>query len=99
MASQYITYLLVFLVGLTLVVFSDSIFNTLTDDFKNSVADPELQELTERIRDQVIEGIAIVQQNPEISLQIDLDLPITLANKFTYELRVVTEQGKIKIRV
>lgn len=94
MANQYITYLLIFVVGLTLVIFSDSIFFTLTDDFKNSVAEPELQEITDNLRDQIIEGLSFVQKNPEVNLMIDLDLPITLANKFTYEIRMkIDSQG------
>lgn len=88
MASQYVTYLLIFVVGLMLVIFSDSILYTITDDFKDSMAYPELEKTVVSIRNQIISGISEVQQNPETRITYNLNLPQQLAKKYTYNIMV-----------
>ena len=59
MASQYITFMIIFTLGLSLVIITNDMFSTLSDHFRENVAQVELDTILEQIQLQIQQSLFI----------------------------------------
>lgn len=83
MASQYITFMIIFTLGLSMVIITNGMFTTLSEQFRENVADLELNEILEKIQLQIRQNTLIHPEENQIILQ-QLEFPISIGQGFRY---------------
>ena len=92
MASQYITFLLVFALGLSMVVVVNNIFSGLTDEMRDSVTAPTVEDTLKSIKKVIFDSYMMVNNGMEgdyVSVSIP-ELPVMLANQYLYSISSYT---------
>ncbi|MHA1167365.1 MAG: hypothetical protein ACTSP4_04605 [Candidatus Hodarchaeales archaeon] len=88
MASQYITFLLVFALGLSMVVVVNNIFSGLTDEMRDSVTAPTVEDTLKSIKKVIYSSYMMIKNGMEgdrVSVTIT-ELPVMLANQYLYSI-------------
>ena len=85
MASQYITFMVIFTLGLSLVIITNNMFATLSDQFRENIAEVELNSILEQIQLQIQRCMQI---HPEENQTIyrNIEFPVALGQGFRYTL-------------
>ncbi len=83
MASQYITFMIIFTLGLSMVIITNGMFTTLSEQFRENIADLELDEILEKIKLQIRQNTLIHPEETQIILQ-QLEFPISIGQGFRY---------------
>jgi len=83
MASQYITFMIIFTLGLSMVIITNGMFASLNEQFSENVADLELKEILERVQLQIRQNTLIHPEENQIILQ-QLEFPISIGQGFSY---------------
>ncbi len=87
MASQYITFMIIFILGLSMVLVTNSMFATLSDQFRENIAEVELSQILDLIQMQILQSLLLpMDSNQTIDQQ--LELPILLGQKFQYYIEI-----------
>ncbi|MHA1512840.1 MAG: hypothetical protein ACTSRJ_02110 [Candidatus Hodarchaeales archaeon] len=83
MAAQYITFMIIFTLGLSMVIITNDMFTTLSEQFRENVADIELNEIIEKIELQIRQNTLIHPEENQIIHQ-QLEFPISIGHGFRY---------------
>ncbi|MCK4847726.1 MAG: hypothetical protein KAT16_01735 [Candidatus Heimdallarchaeota archaeon] len=83
MASQYITFMIIFTLGLSMVIITNGMFTSLNEQFSENVADLELKEILKRIQLQIRQNTLIHPEEKQTILQ-QLEFPISIGQGFSY---------------
>ena len=75
MASQYITFMIIFTLGLSMVIITNGMFTSLSEQFRENFADLELKEILEQIQLQIRQSTLIHPENTQTILQ-QMEFPI-----------------------
>ena len=78
MASQYITFMIIFTLGLSLVIITNGMFSTLSDRFRENIAQVELDTILEQIQLQIRQSLLIHPEENQ-SIYQNLEFPPALA--------------------
>lgn len=87
MASQYITFMIVFTLGLSLVILTNSMFMTLSDEFQQSIAEIELQHILDLIQGQIQQTILLPSDFNQ-TVQQQMELPTLIGQRFRYFIEI-----------
>lgn len=94
MASQYITFMIIFTLGLSLVIITNGMFSTLSDQFRENVAQVELDTILDQIQLQIQQSLLIHPENNQ-SIYQRLEFPPALGQGFRYTLDITnSSDGK-----
>jgi hypothetical protein len=86
--------MIIFTLGLTMVIITNGMFTTLSEQFRENVADLELNEILEKIQLQIRQNTLIHQQENQLILQ-QLTLPLSIGQGFRYSIELSnTSDGK-----
>ena len=97
MASQYITFIIIFTLGLSLVIITNNMFATLSDQFRENIAQVELESILEQLKMQIQQNLLI---HPEIDQTISqqFELPTSLGRGFRYTIDISNStDGKLTV--
>ena len=83
MAAQYITFMIIFTLGLSMVIITNGMFTTLSEQFRENVAEIELNEILEKIELQIRQNTLIHPEENQIIHQ-QLEFPISIGQGFRY---------------
>ncbi len=83
MAAQYITFMIIFTLGLSMVIITNGMFTTLSEQFRENVAGIELNEILEKIELQIRQNTLIHSEENQIIHQ-QLEFPISIGQGFRY---------------
>ena len=87
MAAQYITFMIIFTLGLSMVIITNGMFTTLSEQFRENVANIELNEILEKIELQIRQNSLIhPEENQRIHQQ--LEFPISIGQGFRYMIEL-----------
>ncbi|MFW9994011.1 MAG: hypothetical protein ACFFD4_18350 [Candidatus Odinarchaeota archaeon] len=87
MASQFVTFLLIFALGLAMVVVVNDIFSGLTDQMRDSASKPEIEDIITGLKTTVIDSYLLIKNGEEGSITVALDkLPTRLSGQYPYEI-------------
>ncbi|MFX0122662.1 MAG: hypothetical protein ACFFAE_03435 [Candidatus Hodarchaeota archaeon] len=87
MASQYITFMIIFILGLNLVIITNTIFLTLSDQFRQNIAEVEMTRILNLIQRQIQQSLLLpVDNNQKIEQQ--LELPTLIGEMSTYSIEI-----------
>ncbi|PWI48431.1 hypothetical protein CEE45_06780 [Candidatus Heimdallarchaeota archaeon B3_Heim] len=87
MASQYITFMIIFTLGLSLVIITNGMFSTLSDQFRENVAQVELDTILDQIQLQIQQNLLIHPENNQ-SIYQRFEFPPALGQGFRYTLDI-----------
>lgn len=87
MASQYITFMIVFTLGLSMVIVTNEMFTTMSDRFQLNIAEFEMDEVLDEIQTQIYENL-LLTSNFNLTIEQRLDLPENLAQGFGYTIGI-----------
>lgn len=87
MASQYITFMIVFTLGLSMVIVTNEMFTTMSDRFQLNIAEFEMDEVLDEIQTQIYENLLLTSNFNQI-IEQRLDLPENLAQGFGYTIGI-----------
>ncbi|MHA1977433.1 MAG: hypothetical protein ACW98F_03605 [Candidatus Hodarchaeales archaeon] len=94
MASQYITFMVIFTLGLSLVIITNGMFSTLSDRFRENIAQVELDTILEQIQLQIQQSLLIHPEENQ-SIYQNLEFPPALGQGFRYTLDITnSSDGK-----
>ena len=94
MASQYITFMIIFTLGLSLVIITNDMFSTLSDHFRENVAQVELDTILEQIQLQIQQSLLIHPEDNQ-TIYRQLEFPSALGQGFRYNLEITnSSDGK-----
>jgi len=86
-ASQYITFMIVFTLGLSMVIVTNEMFTTMSDRFQLNIAEFEMDEVLDEIQTQIYENLLLTSNFNQI-IEQRLDLPENLAQRFGYTIGI-----------
>ena len=95
MAHQYVTYLIIFTLGLGLVVASAQIFGTLNSQFQQNTADLQLKYQLRKIKDKISSLILNGENKADYKSQIKLQLPTHLGSQYTYSISFFVDENNV----
>ena len=87
MASQYITFMIIFTLGLSLVIITNDMFATLSDQFQENIAEIELDAILDKIKIRLQQNL-VIHSEEEQSITQQLDFPATLGHRFRYSIQI-----------
>ncbi|MHA1971629.1 MAG: hypothetical protein ACTSW1_01480 [Candidatus Hodarchaeales archaeon] len=87
MASQYITFMIIFTLGLSLVIITNNMFLTLSDQFGTNLAKLEMKQILEFLQLQVQRNLLLGNDNNRSFTQ-QFELPVLLGQKFRYTIEI-----------
>lgn len=87
MASQYITFMIVFTLGLSMVIVTNEMFTTMSDQFQLNIAEFEMKQVLDEIQTQIYENL-LLTSNFNQTIQQRLDLPENLAQRYGYTIGI-----------
>ena len=94
MASEYVSFMLVFAVGISMVVGITLTMQGLTNTVSETSGGVALEKVLDQVKGNFIDGVNnAAQWNGVSSYNINLDLSRLLVNKYSYELYVTTSSG------
>ena len=87
MASQYITFMIVFSLGMTMVIMTNSMFLNLSDQVRQNIADVELTQILDELQIEILQ-IIYLPSGPNQTVEQIIDLPQILGQGFQYEIEI-----------
>ncbi|MHA1995201.1 MAG: hypothetical protein ACW97Z_11710 [Candidatus Hodarchaeales archaeon] len=96
MASQYITFMIIFTLGLSLVIITNGMFSTLNDQFRENIAQVELNTILDQIQLQIQQSMLIHPEENQ-SISQDFVFPPALGQGFRYRLEITNSSDGKKI--
>ena len=87
MASQYITFMIIFTLGLSMVIITNGMFTSLSEQFHENIADLELKEILEQIQLQIRQSTLIHPENSQTIIQ-QMEFPISIGQGFRYTIEI-----------
>ncbi|MHA2138780.1 MAG: hypothetical protein ACXACW_00065 [Candidatus Hodarchaeales archaeon] len=96
MASQYITFMIIFTLGLSLVIITNGMFSTLNDQFRENIAQVELDTILDQIQLQIQQSMLIHPEENQ-SISQDFVFPPALGQGFRYRLEITNSSDGKKI--
>ena len=87
MASQYITFMIIFTLGLSMVIITNGMFTTLSEQFRENIADLELNDILDQIQLQIRQNTLIHPEKDQIILQ-QMEFPISIGQGFRYLIEI-----------
>ena len=87
MASQYITFMIIFILGLNLVIITNSMFMILSDQFQQNIADVEMSQILDLIKTQIMQTILLPTDHNQ-TVEQQLELPTLLGRRFQYSIEI-----------
>jgi hypothetical protein len=87
MASQYITFMIVFTLGLTMVIVTNNMFTTMSEQFRLNIAEFEMNQILEEIQIQILQNL-LLSSSFNQTIEQHLILPINLAQGFGYTIEI-----------
>ncbi|MHA2223591.1 MAG: hypothetical protein ACXAC8_00050 [Candidatus Hodarchaeales archaeon] len=87
MASQYITFMIVFTLGMTMVIMTNSMFLNLSDQVRQNIADTELTQILDELQLKILQIIYLQSGSNQTVKQV-LELPQILGQGFQYEIEI-----------
>ena len=90
MASEYVSFMLVFGLGISMVVGITITMQSLTQSVSETSADVALEKVIEKIKGSLIDGVNNERQwNGISSFEYNLDISRLLVNRYSYEISVI----------
>jgi hypothetical protein len=87
MASQYITFMIIFILGLNLVIITNVMFLSLSDQFRQNIAEVEMTHILNLIQRQIQQTILLpTDKNQMIEQQLELPTLIGDMSPYTIEI-------------
>ncbi len=87
MASQYITFMIVFTLGLTMVIVTNNIFTTMSKQFQLNIAEFEMNQILEELQMQILQNLLLLSSFDQ-TIEQHLSLPVNLAQGFGYTIEI-----------
>ncbi|MFX1285239.1 MAG: hypothetical protein ACFFB5_16420 [Promethearchaeota archaeon] len=87
MASQYITFMIIFILGLSMVLLTNNMFSTLSDQFRENLAEIEMSQILDLIQSQIMQTL-LFSSDYNQTIDQQLELPILLGQKFQYNIEI-----------
>ena len=87
MASQYITFMIIFTLGLSMVIITNGMFTTLSEEFRENIADLELNDILEQIQLQIRQNTLFHPEKDQTILQ-QIAFPLSIGQGFRYFIEI-----------
>ncbi|WP_455463528.1 hypothetical protein, partial [Candidatus Hodarchaeum mangrovi] len=87
MASQYITFMMIFTLGLSLVILTNSMFLTLSEEFRDNLANLEMREILEFLQSQIQQSLQLCDSG-NITINQYINLPSLLGQGLRYSIEI-----------
>lgn len=87
MASQYITFMIIFILGLNLVIITNVMFLTLSDQFRQNIAEVEMTRILNLIQRQIQQTILIPADINQM-IEQQLELPTLIGDMSPYTIEI-----------
>lgn len=87
MASQYITFMIVFTLGLVMVISTNTIFTSMSEQFRLNIADYEMNNILEEVEMQIVQNL-LFPTNSNQTIEQEIIMPVNLANSFGYTIDI-----------
>ncbi|MFX1504824.1 MAG: hypothetical protein ACFFDC_01805 [Promethearchaeota archaeon] len=87
MASQYITFMIIFILGLNLVIITNVMFLTLSDQFRQNIAKIEMDNILNLIQKQIQQTLLLPTDNNHI-IEQQLELPTLIGDMSPYSIEI-----------
>lgn len=86
MASEYVSFMLVFSLGISMVVGITASMQNISESVFETSANVELEKIADKITGIIINGVAYEHQwTGNVSYEVSIDLTRLLVNKYSYE--------------
>ena len=94
MASEYVSFMLVFAVGISMVVGITISMQNLTSSVSQTSGEVALDKVIEQLKGTFVDGVNNVRQwNSYAAYESNIDISRLLVNKYSYELTVISISG------
>ena len=94
MASEYVSFMLVFAVGISMVVGITISMQNLTSSVSQTSGEVALDKVIEQLKGTFVDGVNNVRQwNSYAAYESNIDISRLLVNKYSYELTVISTSG------
>lgn len=87
MASQYITFMIIFILGLNVVIITNGMFMTLSEQFQENIAEVEMSQILDLIKMQIQQALLLPTDFNQTYEQ-QLELPTALGQRFRYSITI-----------
>ncbi len=97
MASQYITFMIIFILGLSVVVLTNTMFLSMSEQFRENIADIEMDQILGRVKTNLQEMILIASDS-NVRIQRQISLPTIIGEGFRYTIDISNSSTHIIIK-
>lgn len=98
MASQYITFVLIFILGINLVVITNAMFFSMSEQFQLNIGNIEMTNTLKLVQNQILLNLLGLQASQQ-TIQMQIDLLDVLGHGFRYTLEMsTTSDGQVRLR-
>ncbi|UCE13153.1 MAG: hypothetical protein JSV04_13305 [Candidatus Heimdallarchaeota archaeon] len=87
MPSQYITYMIIFTLGLSMVIITNNMFQTISDQFRLNVAEIELTQILELIQMQIQQTMLFYSDSNQ-TIEQQFELPPQIGQRYKYSIEI-----------
>ena len=87
MASQYITFMIIFTLGLSMVIATNTMFTSMSEQFRLNIADYEMTNILEGVELQIVQNL-LFPTNSNQTIEQKLEMPVNLAQSFVYTIDI-----------
>ena len=85
MASQYITFMIIFTLGLSLVIITNDMFSTLSEQFRENIAETELNTILTQLKLNIENNFNLIPNENQTQV-LQYEVPPALGQGFRYYL-------------
>ncbi|MFW9855824.1 MAG: hypothetical protein ACFFFG_12235 [Candidatus Thorarchaeota archaeon] len=98
MASQYITFAIIFVLGLSLVIITNAMFLNMSEQFRVNIGNIEMTQTLKLVQNQILQNVLGLRASHQ-TIQMQIDLPDFLGQGFRYTIRMsTTADGRLRLR-
>ncbi|MFW9780173.1 MAG: hypothetical protein ACFFE8_15095 [Candidatus Heimdallarchaeota archaeon] len=98
MASQYITFAIIFVLGISLVIITNAMFLSMSEQFQVNIGDIEMTQTLKLVQNQILQNVLGLPASQQ-TIQMQIDLPDFLGQGFRYTIRMsTTTDGQLRLR-
>ena len=87
MASQYITFMIVFTLGLTMVIVTNTMFSSMSEQFRLNIAEYEMNIILEEVEKQIVQNLLFPSTSNQ-TIEQTIEMPVNLAQSFGYTIDI-----------
>ncbi|MHA1968500.1 MAG: hypothetical protein ACW964_11930 [Candidatus Hodarchaeales archaeon] len=87
MASQYLTFMIVFTLGLAMVIATNTMFNSMSEQFRLNIADYEMDNILEEVEIQILQNM-LFPTDSNLTIEQNIEMPVNLAQSFGYTIDI-----------